>query len=165
MRRLSVTLLVALLVLPAAALAARADKGDGSFELKAGNGTFIMTGRGVVLAQMDKGILRVTDLNPLDGLQPAVSGAERVRPATDDPNTLVYQGTNIHVRITGGKYKLHFRGSGVDLTAVGVGTADLTGSLLTDPGTWSVDGAKWTAVPLVDRVVPFGTPVTPTTGP
>jgi hypothetical protein len=161
MRRLSLILLVALLALPAAAIAARADKGDGSFELKAGNGTFIMTGRGVLLAQMDKGVLRVTDPTPFDAQQPAVSGAEHVR-ATDDPNTMIYQGSNIHVRITGGKYRLHFRGTGVDLTAVGVGTADLTGSALSfDPGSWSADGSKWLDVPYVDRIVPFGTSTTP----
>ncbi len=166
MRRLSLTLLVALLALPAAALAAPVDKGDGSFELKAGNGVFIMTGRGVLLGQMDKGILRVTDLAPNDGLEPAVSGAERTR-ATDDPNTFVYQGTNIHVRITGGRYKLRFKGAGVDLTAVGVGVADQTGNVLApDPGSWSLDGSKWTAVPWFDHLVPFGTqPLAPTTGP
>lgn len=166
MRRLSLTLLVALLALPAAALAARADKGDGSFELKAGNGIFIMTGRGVLLAQMDKGVLRVSDLNPNDNVEPAVSGADHTR-ATDDPNTFVYSGSNIHVRITGGKYKLRFKGSGVDLTAIGVGVADLTGNALAlAPGSWSLDGSKWADVPYVDQKVPFGTQtVAPTSGP
>lgn len=165
MRRLSLTLLVALLALPTAALAARSDKGDGSFELKAGDGIFTVSGHGVLLAQMDKGTLRVQDMNLTDGQVPAVSGAEHSHP-TDDPTVTIYTGSNIHVRITGGKYKLRFKGSGVDLTAVGVGVGGLTGSGFSfDPGTYSVDGGKWTNVPYVWQQVTFGQPPTPTTGP
>ena len=167
MRRLSLILLVCLLALPAAALAARADKGDGVFELKAANGTFDLTGHGVVIGQMDKGILRVQDLTPNDNAQQiAVSGADRSHPA-DDPSTTVYIGSNIHVRISGGKYHIHFRGSGVDLSAIGGGMAELTGSPLAfDPGDYRLDGAKWTAVPFIDKFVPYGAqPVGPTTGP
>ncbi len=168
MRRLSFILLVAILALPAAALAARADKGDGVFELKAANGSFTLTGHGVLLGQMDKGSIRVQDMNPNDGQEPLVSGAEHNRP-TDDPNATLYWGTDIHFKITGGKYKLKFKGSGLDLTAVGVGLAELTGNGLTlDPGTWSLDGAKWSAVPYVYRAVPYGTqppPASTTTGP
>jgi hypothetical protein len=168
MRRLSLTLLVCLLVLPAAALAARADKGDGVFELKTANGTFDLTGHGVVLGQMDKGVLRVQDLTPNDNAQKiAVSGADRPPHAGDDPDTMVYIGSNIHIRISGGKYHIHFKGSGVDLTAIGVGVAELTGSALAfDPGDYRLDGAKWTAVPFIDKFVPYGPqPVGPTTGP
>lgn len=167
MRRLSLILLVCLLALPAAALAARADKGDGVFELKAANGTFDLNGHGVVLGQIDKGVLRVEDLNPNDNSQKiAVSGADRSHPA-DEPNTMVYIGSNIHIRISGGKYHIHFKGSGVDLTAIGVGIAELTGSALAfDPGDYRLDGAKWTAVPFIDKFVPYGAqPVGPTTGP
>jgi hypothetical protein len=166
MRRLSLTLLVALLAFPAAALAARADKGDGVFELKAASGTFILNGGGVLIGQMDKGTLRVQDMNPNDGQEPAVSGAEHSRP-TDDPNTTLYWGSNIHFRITQGKYRIRFKGSGVDLTAVGVGIADITANPLSlDAGTFSLDGGKWTAVPLVERFVPYGVqPSGPTSGP
>jgi hypothetical protein len=166
MRRLSLTLLVVLLALPAAALAARADKGDGVFELKAANGTFIVNGRGVLIGQMDKGTLRVQDMNPNDGQQPAISGAEHSR-ATDDPNTTIYWGTDIHFRVTGGKYRIRFKGNGVDLTAVGVGTADITANPLAfSPGSYSLDGGKWTGVPFGGAIVPYGAqPVGPTTGP
>jgi len=165
MRRLSLILLVSLLVLPAAALAARTDKGDGVFELRAANGNFFLTGHGVILGQMDKGVLRVTDLQPNDPEQPAVSGAEHTR-ATDDPNTLVYSGSNIHIRITGGKYRIRLKGSGIDLTAIGVGIAEVSANPLAfDPGSFSLDGGKWIPVP-GDKFVPYGAqPVGPTTGP
>lgn len=167
MRRLSFILLAALLALPAAALAARADKGDGVFEMKAASGTFILTGRGVLLGQMDKGTLRVQDMSPSDGQQPAVSGAEHSRP-TDDPNTTLYWGTNVHFRVSGGRYKLRLKGSGVDLTAIGVGVADLTANPLTldSDGSFSLDGGKWLAVPSIRQLVPYGTQATaPATGP
>ena len=166
MRRLSLILLAALLALPAAALAARADKGDGVFELKAANGTFILSGRGVLLGQMDKGVLRVQDLTPNDGQTAAISGAERTR-ATDDPSVTLYSGTNIHFRVSGGKYKLRFKGSGVDLTAIGVGVADITANPVAfAPGSFSIDGGKWLAVPGIRQLVPYGTqPTAPATGP
>ncbi len=169
MRRLSFILLLALLALPAAALAARADKGDGVFELKGANGVFILTGRGVVLGQMDKGTVRVQDISPNDGQQPLVS-AEHSKP-TDDPTATLYWGNDTHFKVTGGKYKLRFKGSGIDLTAIGVGSADVTGNALSlDTGTWSLDGGKWSSVPYVDRVIPYGiqpttTPTTTTPGP
>lgn len=166
MRRLSLILLVSILALPAAALAAREDKSDGVLELKGGNGVFILSGRGVLLGQMDKGSLRVQDVNPNDGAAPAVSGAEHSRP-TDDPNVTLYWGTNVHFRVTAGKYRIRIKGSGVDLTAVGVGTVDMTGNgLALDPGSFSLNGGRWASVPYLDRVVPFGAqPAGPPTGP
>ena len=167
MRRLSLTLLIALLALPAAALAARSDKGDGVFEMKDGNGTFILAGHGVLLGQMDKGSLRVQDFTPNDGqAAAAISGAERTR-ATDDPSVTVYCCTNIRFRVTDGKYRIRLKGSGIDLTAIGVGMADLTANpLALDPGSYSLDGGKWFDLPLSEKFVPYGVQsVAPITGP
>jgi hypothetical protein len=112
---------------------------------------------------MDRGVLRITDLDPTVGQAPFVSGAERAR-ATDDPNTTVYSGTDLHFRLTGGKYRFRFHGSGIDLTAVGVGIGALTGDpLFGKTGSYAVDGGGWTPVPLFERDVPFGTQ--PTAGP
>src|SRR4051812_44971932 len=121
MRRLALILLLALAALPAAALAARTTAGDGVFELRSANGTFILSGKGVLWGQMDNGSMRVTDVDATSGQQLAVSGADRTR-ATDDPDVVVYGGLNLHFRATGGKYKIRFKGSGIDLTAIGVGT-------------------------------------------
>lgn len=157
MRRLALILLVATAIVPAAALAARSASGDGVFELKSVNAVVILTGHGVFWGQMDKGTLRVTDPDPTDGQQPLVSGAEHTHPAGD--NVTIYSGTNIHFRLTGGKYKVRFKGTGIDLTAIGVGTADLTGDpLATDTGTFALNSGKWQAVPLFEKVVAFGAP-------
>lgn len=156
MRRLALILLVATAVLPAAALAERSAAGDGVFELKAVNGVVILTGKGVLWGQMDKGLMRVTDPDPTDGAQPLVSGAEHTRPAGE--NATVYSGTNIHFRFTGsGKYTIRFKGTGIDLTAIGVGAADMTGDpLALDRGSYALNGGKWQPVALIERVVPYG---------
>jgi hypothetical protein len=166
MRRLSLILLLALLVLPAAALAGRATTGDGVFELRAASGIFVLTGRGVLWGQMDKGTMRVTNVDP-NGQQVAVSGAEKISPAVDDPTATVYQGANLHFRITGGKFRIRFRGSSVDLTAIGVGNAVLNGSpQALVPGDFALDGGKWQPIAWTPKYEAFGTqPPPPPTSP
>jgi hypothetical protein len=154
MRRLSLILLSFLVVVPAALASARAT-GDGVLELRTVDGAVVINGKGVVWGQLDKGTLVVNDLSQGDG-EPNVSGADHKVPGNCDTCT-VYSGKDIHFRITGGKYKLaFFRASGIDLSAVGVGTAQLTGELTDDaPGYYAIDGGKWTAVPWVKRTVTF----------
>jgi hypothetical protein len=156
MRRLSVIVLLALVVLPAAALAARSTPGDGVFELSAASGTFLLGGRGVLWGQMDKGLMRVTAVDPSGSGQLLVSGADHTR-STDDPNVTIYSGTNLHFKVTGGKYKIRFKGVGIDLTAIGVGVADMSGTpLLVDSGDYALDSGKWSPVPLLEKLVSFG---------
>ncbi len=160
MRRLCLILLACLVAAPAAYAATRAT-GDGVLELRAVDGTVVVNGtRGSLWGQMDKGKLVATDLIPGDG-QILVSGAGFVKPSLTDPNTTTYRGT-IHFRVTGGRYKLVFKGTSIDLTAVGVGTAQLTGDVLSnDPGDYAVDGGKWIPVLFAPRFVQFGVqPVT-----
>jgi hypothetical protein len=168
MRRLALILLATLAVLPAAALGARKATGDGVFELRAVNGTVTLVGRGVLWGQIDQGSLRVTDTG--DG-QPLVSGAEHVRPGAD-PDVTFYSGTNLHFRLTGGKYRIRFKGEGLDLTAIGVGTADMVGDpavlgdeTLTDTGDYALDGGRWITVPLGEKVVSYGVQPVPPTSP
>jgi len=164
MRRLTLILLVALVVLPSTALAAGVATGDGVFELRAANGTFVLSGRGVFWGQMDKGTMRVTPLDPNE--QVAVSGAEKTFKALDDPTATIYAGTDLHFRATSGRYRIRFKGSGVDLTAIGIGNAILAGSPLSlDPGDFALDGGKWQPIAWDYKVEPFGTqpPPPPTT--
>jgi hypothetical protein len=153
MRRLSLTLLCSLIVVPAALAGAQA-AGDGVLELRAVDGTVVVTGKGVVWGQMDKGRLTVNDVLPGDG-DPLVSGWEQKLPGTCDTCT-IYTGRDIHFRVTGGKYRLAFRGSGIDFSAVGVGSAQLTGDVTAlDTGYYAIDGGKWTTVPWLKRIVYF----------
>ena len=162
MRRLVLTLLCSLVVAPAA-LAAPAATGDGVLELNAvagsvAIGTAAQPAIGVLWGQMDKGYLRVLDPVAGDG-QVLVSGYEKKTVSTDYPGQTIYSGKDLHFRVTGGKYKLVLKGSGIDVTAVGIGLAQLTGDLFADdPGEYALDGGKWIPVPLTTRVVQFGDP-------
>jgi hypothetical protein len=155
MRRLCLTLLVALVAVPAALAAPRATD-DGVLELRAVYGNALVIGsRGILFGQMDSGKLIVTDPVFGDGAI-FVSGAERTRPGIND-NVTIYSGKNIHFRVTGGRYRLQFvKGSGIDFTAVGIGQALLTGDLTADDtGQYAIDGGKWIDVPWFQRSVVF----------
>ena len=160
-------LLCGLVAVPTALAAAHAT-GYGVFELKAGAGVIVLNGtRGTLWGQMDSGRLVVTD--PLFGDGTIyVSGAESKTLGLNE-NTTIYTGKDIHFRVTGGKYRLWFKGSGVDLTAVGVGSATMTADVFAyDPGDYSLDNSgKWTPLPYLARTVRFGVqpPPTPPTVP
>jgi hypothetical protein len=105
----------------------------------------------------------VNDLDPAAG-DILVSGWEHKRPGLCDQCT-VFTGKDLHFRVTGGKYKLAFVGSGIDLSAVGVGNAQLTGNpdpTVLDAGEYAIDGGKWTSVPWLKRTVYFGAQPVPT---
>jgi hypothetical protein len=162
MRRLVFTLLCGLVAVPAAVAASRAP-GDGVLELRTVNvsSLYISGTRGTLWGQLDKGTLVVTDPTIGDG-QIFVSGAERTHAVND--NVTRYVGTDIHFRVTGGRYRLAFsKAAGVDLTAVGVGAVRVTGDpTALDTGDYAVDGGKWTPVPLIERSFTFGVqPQTP----
>jgi hypothetical protein len=142
--------------------------GDGVFELKDVSAyRVVITGnRGAIWGQVDKGSIRVTDVNPDDSLQPFVSNATQTQ-STLDPSVKIYSGKNLHFRFSGGKYKFTIVGSGIDVTAVGVGQASLIGDPdVLDPGYYAIDDGKWLEMPLLKKTVTFGVqPVVVTTGP
>jgi hypothetical protein len=160
--RLTILLLCSLVLAPAA-LAATKATGDGVLELKAVNGKVAITGqRGAIWGQVDKGTVRVVDLNPDDNLNAYVSGCAGT--AGTDPGVTIYSCKNIHFRFIGGKYRFVISGAGIDLTAVGVGQAILTGDVdQLDTGQYAVDDGKWQDVPLSKKLVTFGTPQPVTT--
>jgi hypothetical protein len=175
MRRNLVILVCALVAVPAA-LAAPSATGDGVLELKAVYGSVVIgkelqPARGLLWGQMDKGKLIVEDPVLGDG-RILVTGwdTRTIIPAADDGSPVVttYTGTNIHFRVTGGRYRLIFRGAvGLDLTAIGAGTAFINANENAfDAGYYAVDAGDWTAAPLYTvKAVLFGTPTTPTATP
>ena len=154
MRRLCLILLCGLVAAPAAVASLRAT-GDGLLELRGVDAqSMVIAGtRGTLWGQMDKGRLTVTDPSLGDG-QIYVTGADGSHAVND--NVTVYWGKDIHFRVTGGRYRLSFKGVGIDLSAVGVGTMSILGDFNSlDPGRYGVDG-KWVDVPFVWRTVSFG---------
>src|SRR3954453_7099173 len=165
MRRSFVILMCSLVAVPAA-LAGASATGDGGLELKALYGKVTIgkpaqPARGLLWGQMDNGKLIVEDPVLGDG-RILVTGWENkvFTPASTfdgTPAQTTYTGANIHFRMTGGKYRLVFRGSGIDLTAIGAGVAALNASEnAIDAGYYAVDSGDWTAAPLnIVKSVPF----------
>jgi hypothetical protein len=174
MRRFLVILMCALAAVPAA-LAGSNASGDGVLELKAVYGKVtigkeIQPARGLLWGQMDSGKLVVEDPILGDGKILVTGWETKVStPASTfdgTPAETTYTGTNIHFRVTGGKYRLIFRGSGIDLTAIGAGAAILNASeTALDAGYYAFDAGDWTPAPLFTvKSVTFGTqtPAPPT---
>jgi hypothetical protein len=162
MRRLCVIILLCGLVAVPTAIAASRATGDGVFEVFHAYGTVTVNGtRGTAWGQIGKGNLIVTDYIAGDG-QVLVSGADSTVPVGS--NVTIYGGKDIHFRVTGGRYKLRFTGSDINLAAVGVGIAKLTADDgVDDPGDYALDGGKRVGMPLLPRIVSF--PVAPATTP
>jgi hypothetical protein len=174
MRRPLLALLCGLIVVPAAVAAPRAT-GDGVLELQGVNGTVsigtpVKPAKGALWGQMDDGTLKVLDPDGSDK-NIFVSGQDKkpVVTDTDYGKLTTYVGRELHFRVTGGLYKLSFKGDGIDLTAVGVGVARLAGdpTALTT-GTYAVDDGKWQIVPFFPlptqyQPVSFGDQSTSTT--
>ena len=175
MRHFLVILVCSLAAVPAA-VAGSSATGDGVLELKAVYGKVTigkaaLPARGLLWGQMDSGKLIVEDPVLGDG-KILVTGWENktYTPASTfdgTPAQTTYTGANIHFRVTGGKYRLIFRGSGIDLTAIGSGVAYLNASeTALDAGYYAVDAGDWTAAPLFTvKSVPFGTPTAPLPSP
>ena len=171
MRRLVFTLLCGLFVLPAVAFASPRAAGDGVLELQSVDGTvsigtYKVPAKGAVWGQMDSGKLIVWDPVVGDGTV-FVTGWDTKRTVVLDnlPDATLYTGSHVHFRVTGGRYRLFFPAAkGIDLTAVGIGSAFLNGDATEDSaGSYAVDSGKWLAVPQFPSAsafgfqVPFGT--------
>jgi hypothetical protein len=178
MRPVLLILVCALVAVPAALAAPRAT-GDGVLQLqsvygKVSIGTVQQPARGTLWGQIDTGTIQTTDPVMGDGLI-LVNGWDTKTLVSSDQNGKVYlyKGSNMHFRVTGGKYKVAFSGTNINLTAVGAGVAYMYGSPnVFDPGSYEVDSNDWQPVPLSNdssssHRVPFGTqpPTSTTSGP
>jgi hypothetical protein len=147
MQRLCLTLLVSALALPAAALAGAQAAGDGTLVVRDANATRIeITGRGTVFGHVDKGTLKVTDYNIEDARDPEVNGKVTSWPVNASGTTWQYQGRDIRFRFFGGRYKIVLTGSGIDVSALGKGTATLIGAGTSDDGDYAVNGGKFASL-------------------
>jgi len=150
MRRLLFTCLLAGLVLPATAPAARLAPGDGTLAVRNASGdpgqlVVALNINGAAIGQVDRG--RVVVL-PGNGPEPDVSGATRQIDRAD--GSTVYVGSGIRFRAVAGNFRVRIFGSGIDINAVGQGTVRLFGSSISNgAGKYSLNGGAWTTLPSV----------------
>jgi hypothetical protein len=159
MRRTAIILLACLsLALPAGALALRSGPGDGTLVVDNANGSVTVRARGGIIGHLDSGRLIVDDPIEADGKAPFVYGADRVSEL--GPRTTLYIGEDIRFRMIGGAYRVQVEALGIDISAVGRGTALLDGSGFGDRqiGRYSVNGSPFQKMPAAPTRVVIGQP-------
>ena len=163
MRRFSLLLTVLALVLPAAAWALRALPGDGTLVVNDGRGVVVVRARGAIIGRFDSGRLIVDDPIERDGTGPIVYGAERIRELS--ARRTLYIGQDVRFRMIGGLYRVQIQAVGIDVSAVGRGTALLDASGFTDqPGRFAINGGPLQPLPGVSTRYMLGQPSPNTLG-
>jgi hypothetical protein len=158
MRRLFLTCLLAGLLVPATALAARLAPGDGTLAVRNASGdpgqlVVALSINGAAIGQVDRG--RVVVL-PGNGPEPDVTGATRQIDRAD--GSTVYVGSGIRFRAVAGYFRVRIFGAGIDINAVGQGSVRLFGSsITTGAGKYSLNGGGWTSLPSVATTLSIGT--------
>ncbi len=149
-------LVAVLAVPPAAAAAAIGPAVDGTLSVRNGKGLVGIAARGGVIARWDRGCGRVVDPNPEDGTGPVVFGADRYYEVSE--RTAVYCGTNVRLRLIGGRFRLKVTGIDIDLSFVGRGSISLgpAATIQETGGTYSIDGADYRPFPDVLRTFQVG---------
>jgi hypothetical protein len=139
MRRLVLIVLAIGLGLPAGASAVQELPGDGSLVVDNARGLVTVRARGGIIGRFDSGRLVIEDPIEGDGSGPIVYGADRIRDL--GPKTTLYIGEDVRFRLIGGAYRVSINAYGMDLSAVGRGTALLDGSGFTEqPGRFQING-------------------------
>jgi hypothetical protein len=149
MRRLVTVIAVLALALPAGAGALKRGPGDGSLVVENAQGVVTLAVRGGVIGRFDQGALEVFDPVAGDGPVAIVRGYQKVREL--GPRRTQYSGEgDVRFRLIGGFYRVRISAIGLDVSAVGRGTAVLDGSGFADQtGRFSVNGGPFQAMPEV----------------
>lgn len=138
----------AILAGAAMATASRAAFTDGTLVVRDGTGDFSVRIRGAVIGRIDRGKVTIEDAS--GATDPIVRGHERriVRSAF----VTTYSGKGVRFRILRGRFSVRIVGAtGVSLSAVGHGTAQLKGAGLEElglsNGMYSLNGGEFLPVP------------------
>jgi hypothetical protein len=141
MRRFSLTAVVLLVAFPATALASAGAVGDGSLSVTNANvNSIVVVGHGLIYGYVDQGAVTVISYTPDDSNQFQISGA--TAPTKSPSGGTRYAGSAMRFLISGA-YVLKFEGSGINLSAVGKGTAIAIGAdASSSDGTLVANGSK-----------------------
>jgi hypothetical protein len=141
MRRFSLIVVVSLLAFPATAVASTAAVGDGSLSIANANvNSIVVNGHGLIYGYVDQGAVTVYSYTPDDSNQFQISGA--AAPTKTPSGGTRYAGSAMRFLISGA-YVIKFEGTGINLSAVGKGTASAVGSdASSSDGTLVANGGK-----------------------
>ncbi len=149
MRVAALTLLALAISASVAAGAAKAP--GGSLLIEDGRGLVRITGKGVLVGRMEKGTLEIVDLSATDQWSPRVNGIPRGKLVT-------LRGKNVSFYVPGGRYRLTARGTGLSISARGVGTVTLEGDPdpVGDTGTYAIGDTASEPLPVESTTALFG---------
>ena len=135
------------LALPAAAGALIAGPGDGSLVVENAQGVVTLNLRGGIIGRFDQGTLEIYNPVANDGPAPVVRGYQQVRDL--GPRRKQYSGEgDVRFRLIGGLFRVRITAIGLDVSAVGRGSAVLDGTGFTDqPGRFSLNGGPFQQMP------------------
>jgi hypothetical protein len=128
-------------VLAAAPANAGGGPANGTLSVKDGKGMVQLSARGTVIGRVQRGTIVVTDPNPFDARSPLVLGADTAKKSRNRKTT-TYTGRNLRLRSTRGYFHMRFRGTGIQLSAVGRGRGLIEGQP-DDPTTGPVNDGLW----------------------
>jgi hypothetical protein len=136
MRRLvRIAVLAFVLAVPSAAFADTLSPGNGSLVVKDGSGNVVVDAHGGIIGRFDYGTITIDWSDGPRGKVPIIYGAEQTTPL--GPHKVKYSGGDLHF-YWGGSYHVRIVAIGINLSAVGNGTATLS-SEYSDPGYYRVN--------------------------
>jgi len=146
MRRICLILVFAALLVPGAASALPTGQGGGALTgandalaVTGAHGTLVVQGRGVIFGYFLSGSLLVLDYRPYDLADTlSVSSAS----ANYDSGIATYTGTDVRFLLPAGHYTLELIATGIDVSAVGRGTAGATADDGYATGSFALDGGR-----------------------
>jgi len=139
MRKLILTLLATVLILPAAARAGSDSSGDGSLVVSSADGKLTVQGKGLIFGHLDHGTITIVEYKPdANTALSSVSGAALKLLG----GNVVYSGSDVRFLFPSGKYNLIVEGSGIDISAVGSGKLRATGAGTGDDGSFTADSSR-----------------------
>lgn len=160
MRKLLLFCALVAISAPAVALAGKRAPGDGTLQVRNGDGIVFVQVRGAVLGRCSDCTLTIDDPIIGDGTGAIVFGEdfEKTRLLSETKTRYVNRSprTDMRFRIIGGLSRVMVNGEGINLSVVGRGFAVLQADFTVPaPGEYAVDGGDFSPLPLAKTRVPL----------
>jgi hypothetical protein len=152
-RIVRIAALAFMLAIPSVAFADTLAPGNGSLVVKDGRGIVSVAAAGGIIGRFDQGRITIDWSDGPRGKVPIIYGAQETTQL--GPHKYMYEGSDVHF-YWGGAYRVRIVALGINLSAVGNGTATLTSIGYSDPGYYRVDGGPLKPFPTTSVKLTLG---------
>ena len=125
----------------------------GSLVVQNGFGFVSVNAKGGIIGRFDSGKITIEDPVEGDSKPPIVYGWDKKRSV--GPHTIRYKGDDVHFYV-GGLYKVKVEAIGINLSAVGKGSASLGSTGFSEPGFYRVNDGAYLPIPDIPAKVTLG---------